>query len=311
MLFRNFAALAAALGLVFVGLLAPKTCVGKDVVDTAVAAGSFNTLAAALKAAGLVEALKGNGPFTVFAPTDDAFAKLPAGTVEMLLKPENKQQLIGVLTYHVVPGSVTAAQVMTLNAAETLNQQRVDVKVSDGKVTIDGANVVKADIECDNGVIHVIDSVLLPSGEDVPNTAAKAGKFKTLVAALEAAGLVEALAGEGPFTVFAPTDEAFGKLPAGTVESLLLPENREKLVAILKYHVVPGRVFSDAALKAGQAKTLQGGTVKIAANGGVATVDKATLIGLDIDASNGVIHVIDQVILPSDNASAANPAPDD
>ncbi len=307
MLFRNFAALAAALGLVFVGLLAPKTCVGKDVVDTAVAAGSFNTLAAALKAAGLVEALKGNGPFTVFAPTDDAFAKLPAGTVEMLLKPENKQQLIGVLTYHVVPGSVTAAQVMTLNAAETLNQQRVDVKVSDGKVTIDGANVVKADIECDNGVIHVIDSVLLPSGEDVPNTAAKAGKFKTLVAALEAAGLVEALAGEGPFTVFAPTDEAFGKLPAGTVESLLLPENREKLVAILKYHVVPGRVFSDAALKAGQAKTLQGGTVKIAANGGVATVDKATLIGLDIDASNGVIHVIDQVILPSDNASAANP----
>jgi uncharacterized surface protein with fasciclin (FAS1) repeats len=133
-----------------------------DIVDTAVAAGSFNTLAAALKAAGLVETLKGPGPFTVFAPTDAAFAKLPAGTVESLLKPENKAKLAGILTYHVVPGKVMAADVVKLTEAKTVNGQSVAIVVKDGKVTVDGANVVKTDVVASNGVIHVIDSVILP-----------------------------------------------------------------------------------------------------------------------------------------------------
>lgn len=135
---------------------------GKDIVDTAVEAGSFKTLAAALTAADLVGALKGDGPFTVFAPTDEAFSKLPKGTVETLLKPENKQQLIDVLTYHVVKGNVPAVKVVSLSGATTLNGQQVDIKVEDGNVTVDKANVVKTDILCDNGVIHVIDSVILP-----------------------------------------------------------------------------------------------------------------------------------------------------
>lgn len=136
----------------------------KDVVDTAVAAGSFKTLAAALQAAGLVETLKGKGPFTVFAPTDAAFAKLPAGTVENLLKPENKAQLTAILTYHVVPGNVMASQVVTMNGADvkTVNGQTVKVGVMGGKVTINGANVVTTDVKATNGVIHVIDSVILP-----------------------------------------------------------------------------------------------------------------------------------------------------
>ena len=134
----------------------------KDIVDTAVAAGSFNTLAAALKAADLVQTLKGAGPFTVFAPTDAAFAKLPAGTVENLLKPENKAQLIAVLTYHVVPGSVMAAQVVSLKEAKTVNGQSVRVSTMGGTVKIDGATVVQTDIRASNGVIHVIDSVILP-----------------------------------------------------------------------------------------------------------------------------------------------------
>ena len=133
-----------------------------DIVDTAVAAGSFNTLAAALKAAGLVETLKGPGPFTVFAPTDEAFARLPAGTVESLLKPENKAKLAGILTYHVVPGKVMAADVVKLTSAKTVNGQSVTIAVKDGKVTVDGANVVKADVAASNGVIHVIDAVILP-----------------------------------------------------------------------------------------------------------------------------------------------------
>jgi len=139
-----------------------KTKATKDIVDTAVAAGNFNTLAAALKAADLVNTLKSPGPFTVFAPTDAAFAKLPAGTVENLLKPENKAQLVGILTYHVVPGIVKAADVVKLSEATTVQGQSVKITVKDGKVSIDGAVVTATDIAASNGVIHVIDSVILP-----------------------------------------------------------------------------------------------------------------------------------------------------
>jgi uncharacterized surface protein with fasciclin (FAS1) repeats len=134
----------------------------KDIVDTAAGAGDFKTLATALQAAGLVDTLKGPGPFTVFAPTDEAFAKLPAGTLEDLLKPENKRKLISILTYHVVAGRVLAKDVVKLHEAKTLNGQEVKIRVEDGKVKVDNATVVKTDIECTNGVIHVIDSVLLP-----------------------------------------------------------------------------------------------------------------------------------------------------
>jgi transforming growth factor-beta-induced protein len=134
----------------------------KDIVDTAVGADAFSTLVAAVKAAGLVETLKGDGPFTVFAPTNEAFAKLPEGTVESLLKPENKDKLVAVLTYHVVPGKVMAADVVKLKNAKTVQGGEVDIVVADGKVKVDNANVVKTDIECSNGVIHVIDAVILP-----------------------------------------------------------------------------------------------------------------------------------------------------
>ena len=133
-----------------------------DIVDTAVAAGQFNTLAAALTAAGLVDTLKGNGPFTVFAPTDEAFAALPAGTVENLLKPENKDQLVALLTYHVVPGRYPSGRVAGLDEAPTVNGETVDIRAADGAVMVDGANVVMADVTATNGVIHVIDKVLMP-----------------------------------------------------------------------------------------------------------------------------------------------------
>ena len=135
----------------------------KDIVDTAVAAGQFNTLAAALEAADLVDTLKGDGPFTVFAPTDAAFAKLPKGTVESLLKPENRDQLVEILTYHVVPGKVKAADVVKLNEAKTVNGQDVTITVADSGVRVDNANVVKTDIGASNGVIHVIDTVIIPA----------------------------------------------------------------------------------------------------------------------------------------------------
>ena len=159
--------LAAVVGLVaiatsFAAEGKAKRKMGKDIVDTAVAAGNFKTLATALKAADLVETLKGKGPFTVFAPTDEAFAKLPEGTVADLLKPENKKKLAGILTYHVVAGKVMAADVVKLTEAATVQGSKVSIKVTDGKVKVDAANVVKTDIACSNGVIHVIDAVILP-----------------------------------------------------------------------------------------------------------------------------------------------------
>lgn len=133
-----------------------------DIVDTAVAAGAFTTLVAAIEAAGLVDTLRGEGPFTVFAPTDAAFAALPEGTLESLLKPENRDQLVAILTYHVVPGKVTAADVAGLSEAATVNGASIDISVNYGTVKVDGATVVQADVMASNGVIHVIDQVILP-----------------------------------------------------------------------------------------------------------------------------------------------------
>ena len=164
---------------------------------------------------------------------------------------------------------------------------------------VNDANVVKTDIACGNGVIHVIDTVLLPKEGpmDIVDTAVKAGSFKTLAAALKAAGLVETLKGKGPFTVFAPTDEAFAKLPAGTVETLLKPENKDKLVAILTYHVVAGNVKAADVVKLKSAETVLGQTVAIDAKDGV-KINNAKVVKADIDCGNGVIHVIDTVLLP-------------
>ena len=153
----------AVCGLAVLCLASSVRAAEKDIVDTAVAADGFSTLVAAVKAAGLVDTLKGKGPFTVFAPTDEAFAKLPKGTLESLLKPENKEKLAGILTYHVVAGKVLAADVVKLTEADTVQGSPVKIKVKDGKVMVNQANVVKTDIHCKNGVIHVLDAVILPN----------------------------------------------------------------------------------------------------------------------------------------------------
>ena len=264
----------------------------KDIVETAVGAGQFNTLVKAVGVAGLVDTLKGTGPFTVFAPTDDAFAKLPKGTVESLLKPENRAKLVDILTYHVVPGRIVARQAAELPKADTVQGSSVLISAEDGNVRVAGAKVIKADIDASNGVIHVIDTVIMP--KDIVGTAEAAGQFKTLLAAVKAAGLANALKGEGPLTVFAPTDEAFAALPDGTVADLLRPENRDRLAAILKYHVVAGEIY----LGGQRTKTLQGSQLDIRPNGSF-RVDEANVLLADIRATNGVVHVVDRVLLPT------------
>jgi len=279
-----------------------------DIVDTAVAAGDFTTLVAAIQAAGLVDTLKGEGPFTVFAPTDAAFAALPEGTVEALL--EDIPALTDILLYHVVAGRVPAADVVGLTTATTVQGSDVAVTVNGATVMVNDATVTVTDIESSNGIIHVIDAVLIPGADeamedeepaeeaamDIVDTAVAAGDFTTLVAAIQAAGLVDTLKGEGPFTVFAPTDAAFAALPEGTVEALL--EDIPALTDILLYHVVAGAVPAADVVGLSSATTVQGSDVTITVEGDSVMLNDATVTATDIETSNGIIHVIDAVLIP-------------
>lgn len=270
------------------------------IVDIAVADGRFTTLVAAVQAAGLAETLSGDGPFTVFAPTDDAFGKLPAGTVEALLA--DIPALTEILLYHVVPGKVMASQVVDLTYAETAAALDVRINVMDGKVFINGSEVIITDIEASNGVIHVIDTVLLPPA-DIVDVAVADGRFTTLVAAVQAAELVDTLKSEGPFTVFAPTDDAFAKLPEGTIEALLA--DIPALTDILLYHVVPGKYYSEDVLAMPVLETAQGTSLVVQLKDGKVMLNNAEIIITDVLARNGVIHVIDTVVTPGDIVETA------
>ncbi|WKZ83539.1 MAG: fasciclin domain-containing protein [Acidimicrobiia bacterium] len=272
-----------------------------DIVETAEAAGSFATLLTAVEAAGLTETLQGEGPFTVFAPTDDAFAMLPEGTIEALLA--DIPSLTDILLYHVVSGAVTSDVVVGLDSAATVQGSEITIEVVDGEVILNGSvKVVTVDIAASNGVIHVIDAVLLPPAPpaeamDIVETAEAAGSFATLLTAVEAAGLTETLQGEGPFTVFAPTDDAFAMLPEGTIEALLA--DIPSLTDILLYHVVSGAVTSDVVVGLDSAATVQGSEITIeVVDGEVILNGSVKVVTVDIAASNGVIHVIDAVLLP-------------
>ncbi|HEY9121468.1 MAG TPA: fasciclin domain-containing protein [Brevefilum sp.] len=270
-----------------------------SIVDIAVADGRFQTLVAAVQAAGLAETLSGEGTFTVFAPTDDAFAKLLEGTVEALLA--DIPTLTDILLYHVLSGEVLAEEVISLNSAKALNEKFLEIEVMDGMVYVNDAQVIITDIQADNGVIHVIDTVLLPaeSQGSIVDIAVADGRFQTLVAAVQAAGLAETLSSEGLFTVFAPTDDAFAKLPEGTVEALLA--DIPALTDILLYHVVPGKVMAEEVLAFEEAGTLLGENVSIRVEDGNVYINDAMVIITDIVADNGVIHVIDTVLLPPTN----------
>ena len=282
-----------------------------SIAEIAVADGNFTTLVAALDAAGLVETLSGEGEFTVFAPTDEAFAALPEGTVEALLE-DPAGALTDILLYHVVEGTVMAETVVTLDSATTLQGEDITIAVTDEGVLLnDSVLVTMTDIAASNGVIHVIDGVLLPpsmsatesSDMSIAEIAVADGNFTTLVAALDAAGLVETLSGEGEFTVFAPTDDAFAALPEGTIEALLA-DPAGALTDILLYHVVDGVVPAETVVTLTEATTLQGEPITITVTeDGVFLNDTVQVIVTDIMASNGIIHVIDMVLLPPSMAS--------
>jgi uncharacterized surface protein with fasciclin (FAS1) repeats len=282
---------------------------GDDIVDTAIGAGAFTTLVAAVQAAELEGALRGEGPLTVFAPTDDAFADLPEGFVEALLAPRNFEKLQELLLYHVVAGEVTSDQLRRYQFTETLSGDYLWIRKFWGRVMVNNARVTTPDVGASNGVIHIINKVLVPRGFelvpeettpelDIVDTAIAAGAFETLVAAAGAAELVDALRGEGPLTVFAPTDDAFAKLPSDLVAALLLPENQGKLQELLLYHVVEGRVLSGDLSFYQRVPTLQGDEVRIIKWFGNVWVNWSRVTTPDVIATNGAIHVINRVLIP-------------
>mmetsp|Transcript_4771 Transcript_4771/g.12256 ORF Transcript_4771/g.12256 Transcript_4771/m.12256 type:complete len:544 (-) Transcript_4771:205-1836(-) len=295
-----------------------------DIPSVAVAAGSFETLVAALGAADLVNALaEPNGPYTVFAPTDDAFGGLPDGLVGCLLLEENKPVLTDILLYHVAAGKTLSTDLADGMAIPTLllgSDYTIAVSLpNDGRVLLnDSTMVVTPNVEATNGIIHVVDQVLVPPGidvaaflnacqgedetkealPDIPSTAVAAGFFETLVAALTATDLVGALsAPNGPYTVFAPTDEAFDNLPDGILNCLL--DNPSSLSDVLLYHVASGTALSTDLSNGMKVPTLlEGADVTVHINGNGVSVNDATVSVPDVLTSNGVIHVIDEVLVP-------------
>jgi transforming growth factor-beta-induced protein len=281
------------------------------IVETAAANGSFNTLAAALGVTNLVDTLNGAGPFTVFAPTDAAFGAMLA---ELGITPEQalqREDLPAILTYHVVPGKVMSSDLSNGMVVTTVQGAMAQVSITGSTVAINDAKVTQADIECSNGVIHVIDKVLMPP--TIVQIAVSTPGFSTLVAALTKANLVDTLSGAGPFTVFAPTDDAFTKLLSdlgATAEQLLA---REDLADILKYHVASGKVMSTDLSDGMSIDTLQGSKATISINGQTVKVGDATVTMPNVVGANGVVHVIDKVLLPpaetnKDGAAAADGA---
>lgn len=291
---------------------------GRDIVENALNANNVTTVVAAVKAAGLVDTLRSEGPFTVFAPTNAAFAKLPAGTVETLVKPESKATLVSILTYHVVPGVYKSSDLTDGLVLKTVEGKTLKFSRVNGKLWINGSAMVEiADVISKNGVTHVIDTVLMPANSvysetgvevggalmvrslDIVDNALNAKNVTTVVAAVKAAGLVDTLKSAGPFTVFAPTNDAFAKLPAGTVENLVKPENKATLVDILTYHVVSG-AYKTSDLKNGlMLTTVEGKKLMFTnVNGQIMINGKAMIQTPNVISKNGVTHVIDTVLMP-------------
>ncbi len=290
--------LIVALALLFAAIppagVAAQTEEPQTIVAIASANANFKTLVAAVSAAGLVDTLNGTGPFTVFAPTDAAFAKLGKATIDGLLA--DPEKLASILLYHVVPSKQMAADVLASTSAMTAAGLPVVYTVRNNQAFINNARITATDIVASNGVIHVIDTVILPPGSDIVDTAAANPQFKTLVAAVQAAGLVDTLKSAGPFTIFAPTDAAFAKLGKQTIDALLA--DPETLKSILLYHAVSGNVYAGRITDKQSTATVNGANVQFSIRNGQVFINDARVTVTNILTTNGVIHVIDTVILP-------------
>merc|ERR1712127_303461 len=316
----NMAKFLSAIGLLFVAALAlAAPTPTQNIVQLAAGIPDLSTLVTALKAGNLVTALSDPGPFTVFAPTNEAFAALPNGTLASLLEPKNIKQLQSILEYHVIPGAAVRAEDLKASQdVKTLEGQAVHINKISGSVTVQNAEVIKADVGATNGVVHVINGVLTPpttfdsavqpiqNGErNIVQLLSNDPELSTLVAALTAAKLTDALSGSYPgissWTVFAPTNKAFSALPAATLAHLLLPSSIKELQAVLELHVLRKSIQSKD-LTGVEPTLLKGKSLIIGGQGSSKNIayavgaKDAKIILVDLEASNGVVHVIDRVM---------------
>jgi len=270
----------------------------QSIVELAIDTPTLSTLVAAIEAGELVDALADeSATLTVFAPSNTAFEAI-TDTVDFLLEPENQATLQQVLQYHVVAGDYPASALSDGQVLTTLQGEKLFVRIEGGNVWINDARVTLANVDASNGVVHVINSVLVPVEENIVELAVGSQTLSTLVAAVEAGELVDALSGDTmALTVFAPTNAAFADIQA-TVDSLLLPENQAQLQTVLQFHVVPGYVSAAALRNGQQLMTLQGDALTVVVEDGVVTIGGATVLQADIKASNGIVHVIDAVLVP-------------
>merc|ERR1719393_260084 len=298
-------------------MLPPAQLAGElpNIVELAQSVDDLSTLVAAVVAADLAETLSSPGPFTVFAPTNEGFAALPEGTLDSLLKPENKAQLADILTYHVLPAQALSTDLKFFQSVKTVEGKNLHaIKTSTGVYVGPDIKslktVVGADNLASNGVAHIIDGVMIPPAKSLadkkPNIvelAQSVDDLSTLVAGVVAADLVDTLSSPGPFTVFAPTNEGFAALPAGTLDSLLKPENKAQLADILTYHVLASEVKSTDLKPFQSVPTVEGKNLHVFAFGGKVKVGPSSkelknVVAADNLASNGVAHIIDGVMLP-------------
>ena len=275
----------------------------ETVVDIVVNSESHETLETAVVEAELVETLSGDGPFTVFAPTDDAFQALPEGVLDDLLA-DPSGDLTDILLYHVVSGKSMSSDLSDGQEIETILGKDIKVTINEDGVFINNSKVIVADIEADNGVVHVIDAVLVPQST-VVDIITESPDHETLEAAVIAAELDDDLSGDGPFTVFAPTDDAFAALPAGTLDTLLA-DPTDELANILLYHVASGKVMSGDLYDGQTIATLLGKDVEVTIEDGNVYINNAMVTVADLEADNGIIHVIDAVLLSESMTSTEN-----
>ena len=292
---------------------------GDSIYDIADNAPDFSTLVQAVNAADLEDTLSSPGTYTIFAPTNEAFEKLPSSTLKKLLNPMYKPQLTDLLLYHALGDEVLSSDLSDGMEATTLNGEEITITLDPPRINQKSKIIIEDglyDIEASNGVTHAIDTLLTPTSYsqnivDIANS--DTDNFSTLLLAAKKAGLVDELTGDGPFTLFAPTNDAFDKLPPGTLDDLLLPANKKTIQDILLYHVVPGNIVSsELGSKSVSLPTLLNGqsiTVEMVGKSIYANGHKrkgAKVIDVDIVASNGVIHVIDKVLLPGTSTSKSS-----
>jgi len=287
-------------GILCIGLISgcvEETPDEKNIVETAADNQDFETLVAAVTAANLVDTLSDETQdFTVFAPTDDAFDALDSEYLNNLVN-NDTETLTKILTYHVIPSAVMSTDLSDGMRVETVQGKYITITIEDNKVYIDDAMVTTADIECSNGVIHVIDAVIVPK-DNIVETAIANDDFNTLVDAVVAADLATTLSDESElFTVFAPTDAAFAELDTAFLNNLV-NNDTANLTKILTYHVVSGIVLSTDLSDGMNATTVEGTTITVTIENGTVMINDATVVIADIECSNGVIHVIDKVLVP-------------